>query len=95
MPKLGINMKNIQIVKMPKEVLEKAKIVGNIFDEIKKLKRALETIQKICMINDEDCSNKILTDIYKIAHAFEGTCGNPHNDWKEFEKEMAEKLKNY
>ena len=64
-------------------------------DEIKKLKRVLNTIDKIASINDEDGKNKVLGDIYKIAHAFSGECGNPHNDWKEFENKMAKKLKNY
>ncbi len=85
----------ITIVKFPKEVLKKAKIIGNVFDELDRLKRALDTIDRIATINNEDEENKVLNDIYKIAHAFSGRCKNPHNDWKEFEAKMAKRLENY
>ena len=63
--------------------------------EIKKLKRALETIEKIACSDNEDEKNKPLLDIYKIAHAFTGRCGNKHPDWVELETKIAIKLKNY
>ena len=59
------------------------------------LQRALNTIDKVSSINNEDEKNKVLSDIYKIAHAFSGKCENPHSDWVEFEEKMAIKLKNY
>ena len=37
-------MKNIKIVELPKEVLEKAKIVGNIFDKIGKQNERYEGV---------------------------------------------------
>ena len=61
--------------------------------KIKQLKRAMQTIDKIASINNEDETNQVLNDIYKIAHAFSGSCKHP--DWEEFESEMAEKLKDY
>ena len=62
---------------------------------VKSLQTALETIEKIASLNNEDEKNKVLSDIYMIAHAFNGRCKNPHNDWKEVEAEMSEKLKDY
>ncbi len=85
----------LKIEKLPKEVLEKAGIIGKVFDELNSLKRALDTIDRIASTNNEDEKDKVLNDIYKIAHAFSGRCENSHQDWKEFEEKMAEKLKNY
>ena len=47
------------------------------------------------MINNEDERNPILNDLYKIIHPFIGRCDNPHDDWREFEEKMNEKLKDY
>lgn len=62
-------------------------------NKIKQLQRALETIDKIASLNNEDESNQVLNDIYRIAHAFSGKCEHP--DWKQFEEEVANKLKDY
>ena len=49
-------------------------------------KEAFETIEKIATINNEDEKDKVLLDIYKIAHLF-GDCQNPHLKWqKEYER---------
>lgn len=88
-------MRKLNIKKLPKSILDKAEIVGNVFDNIKELKGALLTIEKIATINNEDEKNQILTDIYKIAHAFNGTCQNPHDDWKKFERKIANELKDF
>lgn len=79
--------------KIPKEILAKAKIVGNIFDNIKELKEVLTLIEKITSEDYYVPDEQKLTEIYKIAHAFSGHCKNPHNDWKEFAEELREKLK--
>ena len=60
-----------------------------------RLHQVLETCEKIIMINNEDEKNPILNDLYKIIHPFIGRCKNSHDDWREFEEEMNEKLKNY
>lgn len=60
-----------------------------------KLRQVLETCEKIIMINNEDERNPILNDLYKIIHPFIGRCDNPHDDWREFEEKMNEKLKDY
>jgi hypothetical protein len=88
-------MKVVSVEKLPKDVLKKAKIIGNVFKEMAMLKRALDTIDKIASINNEDEKDKVLNDIYKIAHAFSGSCKNSHKEWKLFEAKMAKKLKNY
>ena len=59
------------------------------------MRKALRTIQKIAMINNEDEKNEPLNDIYMIAHSFIGDCDNHHEDWKEFTDEMEENLKDY
>lgn len=59
------------------------------------MRKAMKTIQSICMINNEDEKNPILNDIYRIAHAHAGVCDNPHPEWIEFSDIMAEKLKDY
>jgi len=64
-------------------------------DSAERLKRALETIDLIAMVNNPDENNKVLNDIYKIAHAFSGRCKNYHQDWRDFADEMYEKLKDY
>ena len=57
--------------------------------------KALETIEKIAMMNNEDENNKALIDIYCIAHASIGNCKNKHEDWVELQKEIEIKLKDY
>ena len=48
-----------KIVELPKEVIEKAEITGNIFDELEKQKNNFETIvNKLCCV---------LTEKYKIS----------------------------
>lgn len=60
-----------------------------------KFQKALITIEKIASINNEDEKNPVLNDIYKIAHAYTGSCKNPHDDWKKEGEELSEKLKDY
>ncbi len=57
--------------------------------------RALEVISKIASINNEDEENKVLNDIYIVSHAFSGTCGNPHDDWKEKMAALEKQLEDY
>ena len=76
----------MKIVKMPKEVLEKAKIVGNIFEDKKKLILALEAIENL--VNDDFVQDmemalyekklkgdakemaERLNKIYRISHSY-------------------------
>ncbi len=60
-----------------------------------KYRQVLRTIEKIAIINNEDEKNKVLSDIYCIAHAFAGDCGNPHSDWVKLQEEIENKLKDY
>lgn len=55
----------------------------------------MRTIEKIAVINNQDEKNIVLSDIYRIAHAFIGDCDNPHDDWKEFADKMEKDLKDY
>ena len=59
------------------------------------MRRAMETIEKIAMRNNQDEVNKVLTDIYCIAHVFASHCENPHEDWKELEQKLRKILKDY
>ena len=45
--------------------------------------------------NKEDEKDEVLNDIYRIAHAFDGSCKNPHHDWRELHEEIKKKLENY
>lgn len=58
-------------------------------------RQVLATIEKIAMINNEDEKSKPLSDIYMIAHSFVGKCDNPHEDWRTFQEEISNNLKNY
>ena len=60
-----------------------------------KYKEILETIEKIAIINNEDEKNKVLSDIYIIAHTFAGSCENPHSDWEELYEKIKKELKDY
>jgi len=80
---------------MPKEVLKNAQRIGNVFDENKSLKQALETIEKIASINNEDNKREDLNNIYRISHAFNGRCKKPHRDWIKLEEEIRRDLKDY
>lgn len=40
-----------------------------------------------------EVAEKIITDIYKIAH-INGTCDNPHDDWQAEAIKLGEELKN-
>ena len=60
-----------------------------------RLRKVLETIEKIASINNEDETNVVLNDIYRIAHVFAGSCKNPHEDWQKLQEEVAVNLKNY
>ena len=57
--------------------------------------QVLETAEKVIMINNQDEKNLILNDLYKIIHPFVGHCDNHHEDWREFQEEMREKLKDF
>ena len=59
------------------------------------MRKAMRTIEKIVVINNESEENPVLNDIYKIAHSHIGDCDNPHPDWKVFADEMENKLKEY
>ena len=59
------------------------------------LRNALRTIMKIAMINNEDEKNKVLTDIYIIAHSHIGDCDNPHEDWIKEANKIEEELKGF
>jgi len=45
----------MNIEKLPKEVLDKAEIIGNVFDELKQLQKALQEIEEI--VNDDFCES--------------------------------------
>jgi len=58
-----------------------------------KYRQVLQTISKVAMINNQDEKNDVLNDIYCIAHSFEGTCKNPHNDWRLLHDKIDGQLK--
>ena len=59
------------------------------------MRKALRTIEKIAVINNQDEKNIVLNDIYRIAHAFIGDCNNRHEDWKQFADETEKKLEKF
>lgn len=59
------------------------------------LKEALRTIESIAMINNEDEKDKVLLDIYMVAHPAIGDCKNPHFDWLELRKKISDGIKDY
>ena len=61
---------------------------------IEKLKRVLETISMIAAIKDPCEENEAMQDIYDIARAFSEADKDPHNDWKEKEEIIYNKIKN-
>lgn len=58
-----------------------------------KYRQVLATIESICIANNPDEKNSVLNDIYCISHAFAGHCKNHHEDWKELQEKIKEKLK--
>ena len=58
-----------------------------------KYRELLETIERICIVGNPDEKNSYLNDIYCIAHAFAGHCDNHHEDWRELQEKLREKLK--
>ena len=60
-----------------------------------KLRSVLATAEKIIRINNQDEKNNVLNDLYRIIHPFAGDCNNPHNDWRDFQEQMSERLKDF
>ena len=60
-----------------------------------RVKRALETIEKIVTINNGDEKNPLLSEIYIIVHPFVGNCDNPHWDWREKQEKLLKNLESY
>ena len=59
------------------------------------MRKAMRTIEKIVVINNEDEKNPVLNDIYRIAHSYIGDCDNPHLDWRLFADEMEKELEKF
>jgi len=95
-------MKKIEIEQLPKEVLEKAEIIGNIFDVI-------DYIESI--VNDDFCGDieydlafgRLTTDkekemaekirqIYMVSHAWnsKNSCYKVHGDWRKIVSNRGE-----
>ena len=60
-----------------------------------KLRSVLATAERVISINNQDEKNDVLNDLYRIIHPFVGTCNNRHNDWRDFQEQMSEKLKDF
>ena len=85
----------IKIVKLPKEVLKKVKIVGNIFDRIEKLNTYMNLIEIISTEGELSCNEEealeLTGDIYTISHIAVGDCKAGHKDWiKKWDKVIKE-----
>lgn len=87
----------IEIVKLPKEVLKKAQIIGNVFDRIEKLNTYMELIEIISSEGELFCNEeealKVIGDIYQISHIAVGHCKAGHKDWIERWDKVIEELK--
>lgn len=87
----------LKVVKLPKEVLEKVKIVGNVFDMIEKLNTYMNLIEIIssegeCSCNEEQAL-EVIGDIYTISHIAVGNCKAGHKDWIEKWDKVIKELK--
>ena len=60
-----------------------------------KLRSVLATAEKVISLNNQDEKNNVLNDLYMIIHPFVGSCNNPHDDWRGFQEEMSEGLKDF
>ena len=57
-----------------------------------KLREVLSTVERICVVANQDETNKVLNDIYMIVHPFVGSCGNPHWDWRKRQELLKKEL---
>ena len=62
-------------------------------NEEQEIKRALVVIEKIATLMNPEETDTAWTNVYMLAHAFAGDCGNPHADWKKHLDELEKNLK--
>ena len=55
-------------------------------------REVLKTIERICVAENPDETDKTLNDIYIIAHTFSADCKNLHPAWKVHYEEIKEQL---
>ena len=63
-------------------------------EEIEKLKKVLTVISKVAMVADEDEKDPNWSKVYKLSHAFSGTCENTHEDWQGELEKVEKELEN-
>jgi len=97
----------MEIKEIPKEVVEKAQIIDNVFDILKERNEILMLINELV---SSDCAEldiiqgrkvtkreKILADlvskIYKIVHPLFSTC--KHDNWEEETKKLLKTFNHY
>jgi len=74
---------------MEKELARiRAKEAGAVKDPKVKALRVIDMLT----CNDEYENNKLLSDIYKVAHSASGICDNEHEEWQKETRELYEAL---
>ncbi len=61
-------------------------------DRLERLERALLVIEGLYLASDLD-GTPFADEVYEVAHAALGMCGNPHMDWLEHIDQLQDDLK--